>query len=46
MVARDLNELHARTGALSPWNSWHASQSCADTAPRGGAGRIYCFARN
>ena len=32
------------TGALSSWNSSHASQSCADTAPRGGAGRIYCFA--
>jgi hypothetical protein len=32
-------------GALSSWNSSHQSQSCADTAPRGGAGRIYCFAR-
>jgi len=32
-------------GALSSWNSSHASQNCADTAPRGGAGRIYCFAR-
>jgi Protein of unknown function (DUF1554) len=31
-------------GALSSWNSSHANQSCADTAPRGGAGRIYCFA--
>ena len=29
---------------LSSWNSAHASQNCADTAPRGGAGRIYCFA--
>jgi hypothetical protein len=26
------------------WNSAHANQSCADTAPRGGAGRVYCFA--
>ncbi|HET7544965.1 MAG TPA: hypothetical protein VFK05_34100 [Polyangiaceae bacterium] len=26
------------------WNSAHESQSCADTAPRGGAGRLYCFA--
>jgi hypothetical protein len=26
------------------WNSSHANESCADTAPRGGAGRIYCFA--
>ncbi len=32
------------SGALSSWNSSPASQSCADTAPRGGAGRIYCFA--
>ena len=31
-------------GALASWNSAHASQNCADTAPRGGAGRIYCFA--
>ena len=33
------------TGALSSWNASHTSQSCADTAPRGGAGRFYCFAR-
>jgi hypothetical protein len=33
-----------RTGALSSWNSSHANQNCANTAPRGGAGRIYCFA--
>ena len=32
-------------GALSSWNSAHASLSCADTGPRGGAGRFYCFAR-
>ena len=32
-------------GALASWNSAHASQDCSDTAPRGGAGRIYCFAR-
>lgn len=32
-------------GALSSWNSAHANQNCADTAPRGGAGRLYCFAR-
>jgi hypothetical protein len=32
-------------GTLSSWNSAHASQNCADTAPRGGAGRFYCFAR-
>jgi uncharacterized protein DUF1554 len=33
-------------GALSSWNSSHANQNCADTGPRGGAGRIYCFAVN
>ena len=32
-------------GALSSWNSAHTSLSCADTAPRGGSGRFYCFAR-
>jgi hypothetical protein len=32
-------------GTLSSWNSAHASASCADTAPRGGSGRFYCFAR-
>jgi hypothetical protein len=32
-------------GALASWNSAHANQSCVNTAPRGGAGRIYCFAR-
>jgi len=33
------------TGSLSSWNSAHANLNCADTAPRGGAGRFYCFAR-
>ena len=32
-------------GALASWNSAHANQNCADTAPRGGGGRVYCFAR-
>jgi hypothetical protein len=32
-------------GALSSWNSAHTAASCADTAPRGGAGRFYCFAQ-
>jgi hypothetical protein len=26
------------------WNSSHDNMDCSDTAPRGGAGRIYCFA--
>ena len=34
------------SGALSSWNSAHTNQNCANTAPRGGAGRIYCFAGN
>ncbi|HEY3042620.1 MAG TPA: DUF1554 domain-containing protein [Vicinamibacterales bacterium] len=32
-------------GTLSSWNAAHTSQDCSNTAPRGGAGRIYCFAR-
>jgi hypothetical protein len=32
-------------GALSSWNSSHTNLNCSNTAPRGGAGRIYCFAR-
>jgi hypothetical protein len=35
----------ATTGTLASWNSAHANLNCADTAPRGGAGRFYCFAR-
>jgi len=34
------------SGTFSSWNSSHANQNCANTVPRGGAGRIYCFARN
>ncbi len=33
------------TGTLTSWNAAHTSLNCADTAPRGGAGRFYCFAR-
>lgn len=28
------------------WNSSHANESCANTAPRGGSGRLYCFRVN
>lgn len=28
------------------WNSSHDNMDCSDTAPRGGAGKIYCFATN
>jgi hypothetical protein len=34
------------SGTLSSWNSSHSNQNCSNTAPRGGAGRIYCFALN
>ncbi|MBY0494842.1 MAG: dienelactone hydrolase family protein [Cyanobacteria bacterium] len=32
-------------GSNASWNSAHTMQNCADTAPRGGSGRFYCFAR-
>jgi hypothetical protein len=32
-------------GALASWNSSHSNLNCSNTAPRGGAGRFYCFAR-
>jgi hypothetical protein len=32
------------SGRYSGWNSSHDNGSCADTGPRGGGGRIYCFA--
>ena len=32
-------------GALASWNSAHSNQNCADTGPRGGGGKFYCFAR-
>jgi Protein of unknown function (DUF1554) len=32
-------------GTLSSWNAAHTNQNCANTVPRGGAGRFYCFAR-
>lgn len=32
------------SGRYAIWNSSHENGSCADTAPRGGAGRLYCFA--
>jgi hypothetical protein len=34
------------SGALSSWNSAHTNQNCANTAQRGGAVCINCFARN
>ena len=33
------------TPPLSSWNSAHTALNCSNTAPRGGAGRIYCFAK-
>ena len=34
------------SGTNANWNSAHLNGSCSNTAPRGGAGRIYCFATN
>jgi len=31
---------------VSSWNSAHDNAGCNDTRPRGGAGRLYCFAIN
>jgi hypothetical protein len=39
-----LGPMMATTGTLTSWNSAHDNGSCADTALRGGAGRLYCFA--
>jgi len=36
----------ATTGTYTSWNAAHANAGCNDTAPQGGAGRIYCFAVN
>ena len=35
-----------RNGAppYNSWNSVHENAGCNDTAPRGGAGKLYCFA--
>ena len=43
--ADGLGPNQSTAGTLSSWNSAHANQNCADTAPRGGAGRFYCFAQ-
>ena len=34
----------ATSGTYTSWNAAHDNGSCADTAPKGGAGRLYCFA--
>jgi hypothetical protein len=40
-----LGQNQITTGSNAFWNSAHANESCANTAPRGGAGKFYCFAR-
>ena len=40
-----MGQNQSTAGSNSSWNSAHANQNCANTAPRGGAGRFYCFAR-
>jgi len=43
--ADGLGPNQSTAGSLSSWNAAHLNQSCANTAPGGGAGRVYCFAR-
>ena len=41
--------LGPQMNAAPPYNSWnsaHENGSCGDTAPKGGAGRLYCFGIN
>lgn len=40
-----MGQNQSTAGTNSSWNSAHANQNCSNTAPRGGAGRIYCFAQ-
>ncbi|HYN06957.1 MAG TPA: DUF1554 domain-containing protein [Vicinamibacterales bacterium] len=40
-----MGQNQSTAGTLSSWNSAHDNQDCSNTAPRGGAGRFYCFAR-
>ena len=40
-----MGQNQSTAGTNASWNSAHANLNCADTAPRGGAGRFYCFAR-
>jgi hypothetical protein len=36
----------AQNADVTSWNSAHDNRGCNDTAPAGGAGRLYCFATN
>ena len=40
-----MGQNQSTTPPNSSWNSAHVNQNCSNTAPRGGAGRFYCFAR-
>ena len=40
-----MGQNQSTAGTLSSWNSAHVNENCANTVPRGGAGRFYCFAR-
>jgi hypothetical protein len=40
-----MGQNQSTSGTNASWNAAHTSASCADTAPRGGSGRFYCFAR-
>jgi len=40
-----MGPMQSATPPLNSWVAAHTSESCANTLPRGGAGRFYCFAR-
>ena len=40
-----MGPMQSTAGTLASWNAAHTNQNCSNTVPRGGAGRIYCFAR-
>lgn len=39
-----LGPMGSDAGQYSSWYSTHDNMNCSDTAPRGGAGKLYCFA--
>jgi hypothetical protein len=41
-----LGPMMATTGNYPSWQSSHDNLDCSNTTPRGGAGKIYCFATN
>jgi hypothetical protein len=44
MISDGLGPMMNPAPPYNSWNSSHENGGCNDTAPRGGAGRLYCFA--